>query len=65
MKLHWLAPGTQQRVRPSMEVKPREAWQNLQKCKDKKSTQNSIPKDLFEKLKRDPSPEVKPPKSEY
>ena len=34
-------------------------------CKDKKSTQNSIPRYLFEKHKKEPSQEVEPPKSEY
>lgn len=33
--------------------------------KDKKSTQNNIPKDLFEKHKRDPLQEVEPPNSEF
>lgn len=65
MQPHWLPPGTQQRVRPSTEVAPIVSWRNLQKCKDKKSTQNSIPRDLFEKHKRDPSQEMEPPKSEF
>ena len=36
-----------------------------QKSKDKKSTQNSIPRDLYEKHKRDHSQKVEAPKSEF
>lgn len=65
MPPHWLALGTSQCVCSSTVVSPTVAWRNLQKYKDKKRTQNNIPKDLFEKHMRDPSQEVKPPKSEF
>lgn len=60
-----MVPGTQQCVCPSIEVTPAVTWRNFQKSKDKKNTQNSIPRDLFEKHKRDHSQKVEAPKSEF
>lgn len=58
---HWLAPRTQQ-VRPSTKVTPSQAWNNMQKLKDNKSSQGRISHELFEKQRREPLQEVEPPK---
>ena len=53
MQPHLLVARSQQRVRPSTEVTPVVAWRNFQKSKDKKNTQNNIPRDMIEKYRRD------------
>jgi len=62
MPPNWLAPDTQQQVWPFTEVTLSQAWHNMEKNKDQKSSQGSISQELFNKQSRDPSQEVKPPK---